>query len=157
MNQIIKQYLRIYRDYHQDDWSQLLPLAEFIYKNAKNISIGVCLFHANYWYYPWVTLKILPDKKHENLGVETYINNIWQVYKKLQVTLKQAQAKYKKEFAKDRALAPKFQVDNLVWLNLRNIKMTCLSQKLDFECLGPFEIIKVVEKSKAVFELKLLL
>ena len=35
-NQTMEQYLRIYCDYHQDDWNQLLPLAEFIYNNTKN-------------------------------------------------------------------------------------------------------------------------
>src|SRR5256714_10914032 len=36
VNQTLEQYLRIYCDYHQDNWSQLLPLAEFVYNNAKN-------------------------------------------------------------------------------------------------------------------------
>ena len=41
VNQTLEQYLRIYCDYHQDDWSQLLSLAEFVYNNAKNVSTGV--------------------------------------------------------------------------------------------------------------------
>ena len=45
MNQPMEQDLRIYCNYHQDDWSQLLPLAEFVYNNAKSastVSEGVC-------------------------------------------------------------------------------------------------------------------
>jgi len=30
VNQTLEQYLRIYCDFHQDDWNQLLPLAEFV-------------------------------------------------------------------------------------------------------------------------------
>jgi hypothetical protein len=36
LNQILKQYLRIYVNYLQDDWVLLLPLAEFAYNNATH-------------------------------------------------------------------------------------------------------------------------
>ena len=43
----MNQYLRIYCDFHQDDWSQLLPLAEFVYNNAQSASTGISPFYAN--------------------------------------------------------------------------------------------------------------
>ena len=52
VNQMLEQYLWIYYSYHQDDWSQLLPLAEFVYNNAKNLFIGISPFYANYGYHP---------------------------------------------------------------------------------------------------------
>jgi hypothetical protein len=36
VNQILEQYLQIFCDYQQDNWSDLLPLAEFAYNNAKH-------------------------------------------------------------------------------------------------------------------------
>jgi len=33
-NQSLEQYLRIYGNYQQSDWAQLLPLAEFTYNNT---------------------------------------------------------------------------------------------------------------------------
>jgi len=47
----MEQYLRIYCNYHQDDWSQLLSLAEFMYNNTKSASTGMSPFYANYGYY----------------------------------------------------------------------------------------------------------
>ena len=44
VNQTLEQYLRIYCDFHQDDWSQLLPLAEFTYNNSKNSSTQMSPF-----------------------------------------------------------------------------------------------------------------
>lgn len=41
MNQTLEQYLRIYCNYQQDNWSELLPLAEFAYNNAPNATTGV--------------------------------------------------------------------------------------------------------------------
>ena len=52
VNQTLEQYLRIYCDYHQDDWAQLLPLAEFVYNNTQNSSTRVSPFFANYGYHP---------------------------------------------------------------------------------------------------------
>jgi hypothetical protein len=41
---MLEQFLRVYCDYHQDDWYQLLPLAEFVYNNAKSSSTGMSPF-----------------------------------------------------------------------------------------------------------------
>src|SRR5260221_12159965 len=43
LNQVLEQYLRAYTNYQQDDWSSLLPLAEFTYNNATNEMTGVSL------------------------------------------------------------------------------------------------------------------
>jgi len=34
-NQTLEQYLRVYCNYQQDNWSELLPLAEFAYNNTR--------------------------------------------------------------------------------------------------------------------------
>jgi len=154
-NQTMEQYLRVYCDYHQDDWSQLLPLAEFVYNNAKSASTGISPFYANYGYHPRATLRILPEEKRENPAAEAYIDHIRQVHEELRGTLERAQKRYKKEFDKKTAPAPEFKVGDRVWLNRRNIETTRPSQKLDFRHLGPFEIVGAVGESKAAFELKL--
>jgi hypothetical protein len=58
VNQTLEQYLRIYCDHHQDDWSQLLPLAEFVYNNAKSASTGMSPFYANHGYHPRHTIRV---------------------------------------------------------------------------------------------------
>src|SRR5258708_23365177 len=52
LNQVLEQYLRAYMNYQQDDWSSLLPLAEFAYNNATNETTGVSPFFANKGYHP---------------------------------------------------------------------------------------------------------
>ena len=44
MNQTLEQYLRVYCNYQQDNWSELLPLAEFAYNNAPSTTTGVFPF-----------------------------------------------------------------------------------------------------------------
>jgi len=51
-NQTLEQYLRIYCNYQQDNWVDLLPLAEFAYNNAPSATTGVSPFFANKGYHP---------------------------------------------------------------------------------------------------------
>ncbi|CEP01920.1 hypothetical protein PBRA_008863, partial [Plasmodiophora brassicae] len=55
VNQILEQYLRCYVSYMQDDWLQLLPMAEFAYNNADHSATGMSPFFANYGFHPRVT------------------------------------------------------------------------------------------------------
>ncbi|KAJ1026189.1 hypothetical protein NDA18_003847 [Ustilago nuda] len=40
VNQVIEQYLRMYCNYEQDDWANLLEAAAFVYNNMVHNSIG---------------------------------------------------------------------------------------------------------------------
>ena len=46
-NQTLEQYLWVHCNYQQDNWSKLLPLAEFAYNNAPNATTGITPFFAN--------------------------------------------------------------------------------------------------------------
>ena len=46
-NAILEQYLRAYVNYQQDNWNELLPLAEFAYNNGYQETIKTTPFHAN--------------------------------------------------------------------------------------------------------------
>ena len=47
VNQTLEQYLEAYCNYQQDNWSDLLPLAEFAYNNVPLDMISVSPFYAN--------------------------------------------------------------------------------------------------------------
>jgi len=51
MNQILEQYLRIYCNYQQSDWSRLLLLVEFNYNNTPLPFTGILLFFMNKGYH----------------------------------------------------------------------------------------------------------
>ncbi|KAL7280509.1 hypothetical protein ACG7TL_005441 [Trametes sanguinea] len=56
VNQTLEQYLRIYTNYQQDNWSKLLPLAEFTYNNALNSTTGISPFFPNKGYNPAISV-----------------------------------------------------------------------------------------------------
>ena len=56
MNQTLEQYLYVYCNYQQDNWSELLSLIEFAYNNAPSATTGVSPFFANKGYHPNITV-----------------------------------------------------------------------------------------------------
>ena len=61
MNQTLEQYLQVYCNYQEDNWSDLLPIAEFAYNNAPNATTGISPFFANKGYHPSITAHLDRD------------------------------------------------------------------------------------------------
>ena len=55
-NQTLEQYIRVYSNYQQDNWLELLPLVEFTYNNTPSATTGISPFFANKGYYPNLTV-----------------------------------------------------------------------------------------------------
>ena len=51
-NQVLEGYLRSFVNYDQDDWYQLLPLAEYAYNNSITNAHKMTPFFANYGFHP---------------------------------------------------------------------------------------------------------
>ena len=51
LTQTLEQYLRTFINYDQDDWNQLLPLAEYAYNNLVTAPTKMSPFYANYGYH----------------------------------------------------------------------------------------------------------
>jgi hypothetical protein len=88
-NQTLEQYLRHYCSYQQDNWSDLLPLAEFAYNNTPNASTGVSPFFANKGYHP--VLDIHPERDVASLHAREFTTNLDKLHKYLADSLKLAQ------------------------------------------------------------------
>ena len=58
-NQMLEQYLQVYSNYQQNNWSDLLPLAEFAYNNnAPSVTIGISPFFTNKGYHPNISVHL---------------------------------------------------------------------------------------------------
>ena len=51
VNQALEQYLQVYCNYQQDNWANLLPIAEFAYNNTPSATTGVLAFFTNKGYH----------------------------------------------------------------------------------------------------------
>src|SRR3984957_10122066 len=55
VNQVLENFLRTYTSHRQDDWTELLPFAEFAYNNAPHLSTGFSPFYANTGHHPHIS------------------------------------------------------------------------------------------------------
>ena len=61
-NANMEQYLRIYCNYQQDNWVELLSMAEFAMNNTKSATTGLTPFFAKYGFHPDYTVqKVRPS------------------------------------------------------------------------------------------------
>jgi hypothetical protein len=142
VNQTLEQYLRVYCNYQQNDWQELLHLAQFSYNNSVHASTGQSPFYANYGYHPRFTLKVTD---HSMVPVaEDRVLQLQQLHKDLVSALTKAQERYKKFFDRKVKESPQFNTNDKVWLLSHNITTARPSRKLDHKRLGPFKIIKKI-------------
>jgi hypothetical protein len=109
----LKQYLRIYCDYQQDDWHQLVPLPEFVDNNAQNSSTHVSPFFTNYGYHTRCFVKVITSES-TNPTSEALVNRLQAIQVKLKVNLQRAQDQYKKQYDRHARPAPTIAVGNKV-------------------------------------------
>jgi hypothetical protein len=77
INSTLEQYLRTYCNYEQDNWSKLLPLAEFAYNNAPHATTGVSPFFATRGYDPLIA--VYPDAEVTDLRAKHFAVNFDEV------------------------------------------------------------------------------
>ena len=157
VNQVLEQYLRIFCDHQQDNWLDILPLAEFAYNNAKHTSTRMSPFFANYGLHPRCTLRITPASPgtEQNPSAEALAQKYREIHDQAKAQLERAQAKYKENYDVRHQQAPTFEPGDLVWLSRRHISTTRPSSKLDVKRLGPFKILETVGESKLAYRLEL--
>jgi len=114
MNRTLEQYLHAYCNYQQDNWSKLLPLAEFAYNNALNATTGVSPFFANKGYH--LNITVHPKRNIASSRACDFAIDL----DELQSTLK---------------------VGDKVFIKAQFFRTTQPSKKLSEKYLGPYEII----------------
>ncbi|KAJ1600074.1 hypothetical protein NDA14_000490 [Ustilago hordei] len=139
VNQVIEQYLRMYCNYEQDDWVNLLDTAAFVYNNTVHNSIGVSPFFACYGWNP----KAHPDIP-QRLGVNDpghfeYLMDGKERCKYLQEQIREAQRRSVDQYNRKHKDI-EFKVGDMVYINHRNWKTRRPTPKLDTRFAGPYPV-----------------
>ena len=151
MNQNLLQYLTCYVNYLQDDWSNLLSCAEFAINNAVNSSTGKSPFEINYGFNPRMDYLNTTDgvKLH---SVDSWVDNLRLIQFGVEAALRRSTDEMIK-YANRKRIDHNFKVGDLVWLSCENLRVTRPCKKLSFKRMGPFKIIKFVNKVCAKLKL----
>ena len=143
---MLKHYLRVYCCKQQDDWAELLLVAEFAYMQSQHKTLGYSPFYAMYGYNPTLELTTedgAPTKKVP--GAKERVKKIHELHKSLAKgwqSLADSQAKTYNKIHQPQT----FQERDLVMLSAKNLKMKKPNHKLSDKAIGPFRIRACIDK-----------
>jgi hypothetical protein len=151
MNQTLEQYLRIYCNYQQDNWSSLLPLAEFAYNNAPNATTGISPFFANKGYH--LNITVHPERDLSSAHARDFAVDLDQLHQELCLQVAAAQKHYQGPADSRRTPSPDFQIGQEVLVRSEYFQSTWPSKKLSDKYFGPYPVIAQVRKQSYTLRL----
>ena len=154
VNQSIEHFLRVFGSYQQDDWADLLPVAEFAFNNSHHSSIGMSPFYATYGFHPRQSLDAAAVPPTVPDAAE-YVERLRSLHVAAAAHAADAVARHALYADRHReAFNPAdYAPGRLIMLDRRNIDTKRPSRKLDDKRLGPFPIVQAVGPSS--FRIKL--
>jgi len=138
-NQTLEQYLRVYCNYQQNNWSELLPLAEFAYNNASSATTGVSPFFANKGYHP--NLLVYLERDIASSRTRDFVVDLDELQGTLKEEIVKAQMQYQPSTNSRQQQPPDFQVGQSVFVKSQYFQTTHPSKKLSEKYLGLYKII----------------
>ncbi len=158
VNQNIKQYLRFFCLYMQNDWSKWLLMIEFIDNNVLFSVIFVTLFFMNKSFHSHMSFDsniIEYESTCERLQINR-VKNISEQMNKTLIFAREALIKIRKQMmnqANKHRKKINYKIESRVFLNERNIITARLFKKLNDKMLNSFQIINLID---SFYKLKLL-
>ena len=117
-------YLRGFVNFQQNDWARPLPMADFAYNNAKNLSTGHTPFELNCGYYPRVSFEENTDPRSQSKSADELSAELQDLMTVCWENLHHAQELQKR--AHDKGVKPRsYAPGDKVWLNSKYIKTKC--------------------------------
>ena len=138
-NQTLEQYLRIYCNYQQDNWAELLPLTEFSFNNSPSTTTGVSPFFANKGYHP--DLAVNSEIGLSSTQAQEYTSNLSELHDFLRSEMALVQKCYQGPADARRSTPPDFKIGDEVYVKVKYFRSTCPFKKLSNKNLRPFAII----------------
>ena len=136
-NKWMEMYLQMFCSHHQDNWADLLPMAEFVYNNHHHPLIDTMPFFTNYGYHPTL-MNILSAAQSDE--PDKWIQQICDTQEECKCAIEQSQEILKQAYNKWKGKNPGFKVGDLVWLKATNLVTDEPSLKLVSKHHRPFKI-----------------
>jgi hypothetical protein len=152
VNQKMKRYLRSYCNYQQNDWFDWLFMIEFAFNVVISISTELFAFMINYEFesrmffdsftkndYKSAKKRILTRRA---LNIINKMTKIWNFIKK---KLANAQKNQKRYVDQKRTFSSEYEVEDMIWLSTKNIKIKRSSKKLNRKWIESYKTKKVIK------------
>ena len=145
-NRLVEDYLRHYVNASQDNWDDLLSVAEFAINNAWQESVQATPFELNYGQHPLNPLSLATDKsgpeEPQQPSVQAFHARMSTAMRKAKDALRRAQDRQKR-FADEHRREVELHQGDLVLLNSKNLRIqTAGTRKLLPKWVGPFKVLE---------------
>ncbi|KAF8627263.1 hypothetical protein AX17_006344 [Amanita inopinata Kibby_2008] len=142
VNQELEQFLRVFINEQQDNWYELLPLAEFAYNNHIHAAMQTTPFYLDMGRHPCMGFEPLQPSHVE--ATNELVQRMQGTIEEAQAALVKARDEMKRYYDRHRQPAPKYQVGNKVYVSAEDFRTTRLIQKLSHRYLGLWPILAKV-------------
>ena len=145
----------MYVNHRQNNWSEWLEIAEFVFNNKIHIVTKLSLFQVDYGREPRMGFDI--RKKGKNEKVKEFVKEMKERYEEVRAVLVKLQEKIKKQIDKSRKEAEEYRVGNEVLISTKDFLIELMKRvmkKLIKKFIELYVVRKIVLEN--VIELELL-
>ena len=153
VNQSLEHYLYQSCNYEQDNWFDLLPLAEYAYNNSATKATRMVPLYANYGFHPGTTY--LVEKESKNPASRNYAHLLESVHDLYLKYVEEICKRMGKCYDRGGKEPPPYGVGDLVLLNGKHIRMRRAAKKYDAKLFGLFKVKKQVGPEGQAVEFEL--
>jgi len=154
MNQKLEQYLRMYVNHRQNNWSEWLAMVEFAFNNKVHTVTKISLFEVNYGREPRMDFDI--RKKGKNKKAEEFVRRMKERHEEARVALVKAQEKMKRQADRNRKKTEEYKIKDKVLINTKDFSMELMKRamkKLTEKFIGLYMVKKIVSENTVELEL----
>ena len=157
-NQKLEQYLRMYVNHRQNNWSERLAMAEFAFNNKMHTATKTLPFQVNYERKLRMSFDI--RKKGKNKKAEEFAREIKERHEEARAALVRSQEEMKKQVDRNKKEAEEYRVGDRVLISTKDFSMELMkraTKKLTEKFIGPYVVKKIVLENAVELELPVLL
>ena len=153
-NQELEQYLRIYINHRQNNWSEWLAMAKFAFNNKVHTATKMSPFKINYGRKLRMSFDI--RKKRKNEKAEEFAREIKKRHEEARAALVKAQEEMKRQADRNRKETEEYRVGNKVLISIKDFSMELMkraTKKLMEKFIGSYVVKNIVSENAVELEL----
>ena len=153
-NQELEQYLRMYANHRQNNWSEWLAMAEFAFNNKVHTATKTSPFQVNYGREPRMGFDI--RKKRKNEKAEEFTREMKERHEEARAALVKSQEKMKRQIDRSKKEAEEYRVGDKVLISMKDFSMELMkraTKKLTEKFIKPYVVRKIVSENAVELEL----